>query len=618
VALEKHPNVFRCFFMGKVDNTPFLFLEWVAGEQRFGTDLRQWLNRRGPSKPQLALKPQFALQFAIDVCRALVHAQNKVTGLVHCDIKPDNVLVAQGQLAKLSDFGLAKLVREAGLVPPDGAPSAGGARCQVSSAGGTPPYMSPEQWRGEAVDARTDIYAVGCLLYELLTGRWAFPATTVKDLKQQHLESPAPPLGVALSGSPREELDRLLARCLAKEPGDRYTSASELMDAIAGLYEAWQGAPPRGAPEVEGFTAADYINRGLTYVHLGSHAEALADCDAAIQIDSRAANAYCNRGLAFAALGRHAEALVDYDTAVQLDPNLVPAHLNRGTTYAGLGRYKEALDDFGAAVRLDPNGAEAHYNRGLVHYNLGQYEEALAEYDAAVRLDPNDAPTLVNRGITYHVLGRYEGALADFDAALQRDPDDASTYYIRGSTYHALGRFEEALADHDAALRLDPNHARAHVGRGNVHGDQGRHFEALADYEAAIRIDPNYGLAYFNKGVAHTRRGQWDDAIHAFETAAQLGDATGAQYAAQIRRETRLPPIPSAADPAQQAFEAFMEADSPDALRRTVDLHPILARPGFLASIEQVIADELPPAEQLAFRQRLDWFRQPAAPKANP
>ena len=107
---------------------------------------------------------------------------------MHCDIKPENVLVAQGQLAKLTDFGLAKLVREAGLVPPNEAALSAGARWQVSSAGGTPPYMAPEQWRGGPVDPRTDVYAVGCLLYELMTGRWPFQADTLDGLKRRHLE----------------------------------------------------------------------------------------------------------------------------------------------------------------------------------------------------------------------------------------------------------------------------------------------------------------------------------------------------------------------------------------------------------------------------------------------
>jgi serine/threonine protein kinase len=100
VALEKHPNVVRCFHMETVDNIPFLFLEWVAAEQGYRADLRDWLNRRGP------LEPRRALEFTLNVCRALRHAQKKVPSFVHCDIKPANALVDEGQLAKLTDFGL--------------------------------------------------------------------------------------------------------------------------------------------------------------------------------------------------------------------------------------------------------------------------------------------------------------------------------------------------------------------------------------------------------------------------------------------------------------------------------------------------------------------------------
>jgi serine/threonine protein kinase len=113
VSLEKHPNVVRCFYLAKLDNTPFLLLEWVAGAEGDGTDLRDGLERHGP------LKPRLALEFTLDVCRALEHAERKVPGFVHCDIKPEDVPVAQGQLAKLTDFGLAKMVRDAGLVPDD-------------------------------------------------------------------------------------------------------------------------------------------------------------------------------------------------------------------------------------------------------------------------------------------------------------------------------------------------------------------------------------------------------------------------------------------------------------------------------------------------------------------
>jgi tetratricopeptide (TPR) repeat protein len=433
VALEKHPNVVRCFYMNTLDNTPFLLLEWVADSEGYGTDLRAWLERRGP------LEPRLALEFTLDVCRALVYAQEKVPGFVHCDIKPDNVLVAQGPLAKLTDFGLAKLVREAVLLPHDGAVPAPGGRWQVSSAGGTPPYMAPEQWRGEPVDPRTDVYAVGCLLYELLSGRWPYHADSLEGLRRRHLEALPPPLGAVVRGLPGEGLDAIVARCLAKETGQRYASASELLGALAGLYEAWHGAPPRGVSKAGDFTAADYVNRGATYHALGRYAEALADYGAAIRLDPNLAMAYANRGATYHDLSRHAEALADFDTAIRLDPNLAMAYANRGATYHDLSRHAEALADFDTAIRIDPNDADAYANRGATYAALGQHTKALADYDAAIRIDPNSDHAYNNRGATYADLGKRTEALADYDAAIRLDPNYARAYFNRGVTYHTLG-----------------------------------------------------------------------------------------------------------------------------------------------------------------------------------
>ena len=101
VALDKHPNIVRCFYMNTLDNVPFMVLEWVAAEERRGIDLRSWL-RHGP------LEVDFALDLAIDICRGLVYAAQQQPGIVHRDLKPENVLVGKSRLAKITDFGAGK------------------------------------------------------------------------------------------------------------------------------------------------------------------------------------------------------------------------------------------------------------------------------------------------------------------------------------------------------------------------------------------------------------------------------------------------------------------------------------------------------------------------------
>ncbi|HVX15289.1 MAG TPA: serine/threonine-protein kinase [Pirellulales bacterium] len=482
VKLENHPNVVRCFYMKPIEETPFLFLEWVEDEGGESTDLRGWLVRRSP------LEPRLALEFVLDICRALAHADRKAPGFVHLDIKPENVLVTQGRIAKLTDFGLAKVVREAGLAPPDEASSSAGGRWQITSAGGTPPYMAPEQWRGMKVDARTDVYAVGCLLYELLAGHRPFRAGTLDGLRHAHLETTPPSLGAIVKESPGERLDALVARCLAKPPEDRYASASELSKALADLYVEWHGAPPRGVPEAAGLTASDYSNRGNTYDALGLSVEALADLAQAIRFDPLFAPAYFNRGNTYRNLGRFEEALADYDAAIRIDRKLAAAFCNRGATYDALGRHTEALADYAEAIRLDPNNAQAYYNRGLTYNAMDRHAEALAEYAEAIRIDPLYALAYLNRGNTYNTLGRHSEALADYAEAIRLDPDNAQAYCNRGLTYNLMGRHTEALAEFAGAIRLDPNDAQTCSICASTYMELGQHADALKLYERVLAL----------------------------------------------------------------------------------------------------------------------------------
>jgi serine/threonine protein kinase len=382
VALEKHPNIVRCYYMDTLDDQPFMILEWVASDESQGTDLRSWL-RHG------ALDLRLALDFAIDIGRGLIHASEKRPGIVHRDLKPDNVLVAQGRLAKVTDFGLAQVVRKSELeVAADAEREPGGRQSLVGQGGiaGTPPYMAPEQWRDDALDARADIYAIGCILYEMLTGTWPFQAATLDGLRRQHLEADIPSLEAhqRLPGA----LDTLLARCLAKRCEDRFASAGELLEQLTLLYQQEFAEPPKAAPPGSEFTAIDYNNRGATYADLQLYDEALADYEQTIRLDPEFAQVYSNRGATYHKSRHYEEALSDYERALQLDPTLAPVYNNRGATSYELQRHEEALTAYSSAIRLDPANATAYDVRGSILKELQRHDEALADYERAIQLDP--------------------------------------------------------------------------------------------------------------------------------------------------------------------------------------------------------------------------------------
>jgi serine/threonine protein kinase/Flp pilus assembly protein TadD len=568
VALEKHPNIVRCFLMETLDNQPFMLLEWVAGEEGKGTDLRSWL-RHG------SLDLRTTLDFTIDICRGLIHANLKQPGIVHRDLKPENILVGSGKIAKITDFGLATLVRQAGSVLAVDANSGIGRQTIIGSSGvvGTPSYMAPEQWRGEPEDARTDIYAVGCIIYELLTGAVPYPATTIEGFRQLHTMATLPV--IATNDYLPNTLNTLIGRCLAKHPDKRFASAAALLDDLTELYRAKLGVEPRAVPATAAFTATDYTNRGLTYHDLGRFEDALTDYTHAIQLDHTLAEAYSNRGNTYDMLGRIEDALANYAQAISLDPTLARPYYNRGLTYANIGHLDDAFTDFTQAIERDPALAPAYTNRGNIHDKLGRSHEALADFTQAITLDPTLAQAYSNRGLTYHNLEQFDNALADFGQAIKLNPTLALAYFNRGVTNDTLGWFDEALAD----------------------------------YTRTVDLDPTLGPAYFNLGVLLANQGKLREALPYFEQAAELGLSQGVQYATQIRRQLGIEPAP-VVNPTQQAVETFQLTTSLAGLQQAVTQFPFMIGPQFIAAVEQVIAEQVPPEHRPTFEQRLIWLRE--------
>jgi tetratricopeptide (TPR) repeat protein len=514
VALEKHPNIVRCFYMEIIDNRQFMFLEWVASDGSHGTDLRSWLVQ-GPVDSQLAL------DFVIDICRGLIHAGRKQPGIVHRDLKPENILVSQERLAKITDFGLAKVLQEAHLGTSQRQTIQVGRQNLTSVGGGsgTPLYMAPEQWNTESLDARTDIYAVGCILYEVLTGRWPFNANSVSDLRDLHLNADIPEL--AGSDLLSLEINTLLSHCMAKLKEDRYT-ADDLLRELIRIYQKEFGRPPRDVATDEEFTSSDYSTRGVTYNNLELYDKAIEDYNRAIQINSGDAYAYSNRGNTYYYLQQYDEALADHNRALQLNPNFSNAYLNRGNVYRDLNRNVEALEDYNRTLKIDPTDAQAYNNRGALYERLEHYEEALGDFAKAIRLDPNNAKFYSNRAKTYIELRRYDLALTDCNTALRLDPSLNKTYALRGSAHLQLQRYQEALTDYSRAIRLGVEDSYTYNGRGATYRALTRYKDALTDLNRAIELDPDGAEVYINRGNAYLGLQQYDKAIMDFTKAIRI------------------------------------------------------------------------------------------------
>ena len=202
-ARLSHPNIVGVYDTGADGDTQYIVMEYIEGRT-----LASFLAGGGKPTPMQAVELGDKIAGAL----AAAHAQ----GIVHRDIKPANVMVTREGAVKVMDFGIARLQSDA-TAP------------QTSSVIGTPAYFSPEQAQGLPVDARSDIYSLGCVLYELLAHRPPFTGDTpVAIAYKQVNESPVPPSEVNPDVSPR--LDAVVMKCMAKNPANRYQSAAELSE----------------------------------------------------------------------------------------------------------------------------------------------------------------------------------------------------------------------------------------------------------------------------------------------------------------------------------------------------------------------------------------------------
>ena len=218
-----HKNVCRVYEFTRAGATAYLSMEYVDGES-----LRAILERIGP----VTLRK--GTQIARQICAALHEAHSQ--GVIHRDLKPENVMLDRAGNVKVMDFGIARLLDTS-----------------VTATGGiigTPAYMAPEQAEGREIDARTDIYATGLILYELFTGRPAFTGDTpITIALKQIRETPAAPR--THEGSIPPELDAIILKCLEKDPARRFQSIAELDEALTRVSSSDTGAQPSSWPTVD-------------------------------------------------------------------------------------------------------------------------------------------------------------------------------------------------------------------------------------------------------------------------------------------------------------------------------------------------------------------------------
>jgi len=489
-ALE-HPNVCSIHEIGRTeDGRSFLAMGFHEGET-----LKQRLGR-GP------LPPQEAVEIATQIARGLSAAHAR--GIVHRDVKPGNVVLGSDGTTRLLDFGLAQF--------------ADATLGHFGAAPGTLAYMSPEQIRGGPVDARTDLWSLGIVLYEMLSGTRPFRAGNHHELLRAIRDQEPEPMSAKIPFI----LVQIVYRLLHKEPVDRYASANELLVDLESVSSStllrsrhWF-LSIRGASLVAGTTAiAAVIGATLWLAESGQEHATLSDASLLLRNQSTnvAAYEYYLRGkeptLSRSDSGVRQQ-LEFFQQAVAVDSMYAAAHAELAVSYLRTGDFLRAKRAAERAIALDDSLGAAHWAVARIRSAELDYAAAETELRRAIALDPTDWRF---HGWLSHVLiqtGRPVQALAVARRALEADPLSPYAHTRVAAALFANGRDGEALAQLEPLMAIRPPLQEVQDLAGRIYASQERWPEAIASFRPVAMTDHPPTMAHFAHALA--RAGKREEA----------------------------------------------------------------------------------------------------------
>ena len=511
VELGRHPYLVHAYFVDEISGRLYIDMEYIAPNKEGLNSLDGYLLLQQPDLAQ-------SLRWAIQICYGMEYAYSKGVR-AHRDLKPANIMITQERIAKITDFGLAGVLRE---FPSMGAAGLGASglsgQTMLGTGFGTPTHMAPEQFDNAAgCDERSDIYSFGVVLYQMATGgQVPFPIPTGADwqvVRQLHRESPVPQLDSPLLP--------IIQRCLEKSPEKRYQTFKEVRNNLEPLlqHETGEVIIPPQSKELE---AWEWSNKGVSLAHLSRHEESIFCFDKALALDPCSANAWMNKGSSLNSLGRNEESILCFDKALALGPRNAAAWTNKGNSLSSLGRDEEAILCFDKALELDLRNAAAWTNKGGSLHRLGRDEEAIRCFDKALELDLRNAAAWTNKGNSLNSLGCNEAAICCFDKALALDPRNVNAWTNRGNSLDSLGCNEAAVLSYDKALALDPRNANAWTNKGNSLRSLGRYEESIFCCDKALEFDLRNAAAWTNKGNSLDNLGRDEEAVLSYDKALEF------------------------------------------------------------------------------------------------
>ncbi|MGD0791709.1 MAG: protein kinase [Terriglobales bacterium] len=565
-----HKNVVRIYDLGEADGIRFISMEYVDGE-----DLRTLLRRQGK------FSPREAIAVVEQVCRALDSAHSE--GVIHRDLKPQNIMRDKHGRIVVMDFGLARSLGDSGMT-------------QTGAIVGTMEYMSPEQALGSTLDQRSDIFSVGLIFYELLTGKSPYEADTAIASLMKRTREPARPVSDVDTSVPKS-LSAIVSRCLEREPANRYHSSVELLQQLT----TWEANPNISAETLSqmishpimrpsrfnldlpgkswmwiagavlvialaGFVGRYLLNRtpaasesAVRGIPPLSRGEYVAIMPMKILGDEKALG-YVAEGIEEALAAKlfqlkevHLASRATAEDVAKKNLPLSKRAQKLGVNLIIQGNVQGSGDKLRVVLTLTDATSAGDDGRllwtqefqGMPQDLLTLEDQIYGNVATALALKPTNEeqarvgahPTENVKAYDLYLQGRnslrnshgqenIRQAVGLFDQAIEKDPNFALAYTgLADSSLRMYGESKESIWAQKATLaaqqaeRLSNNLAEVHISLGSVYSATGKNTQAITELKRALELAPNSDEAYRSLGDAYSASGQSDEAISAYQNA---------------------------------------------------------------------------------------------------
>ncbi|HVF39309.1 MAG TPA: protein kinase [Gemmatimonadaceae bacterium] len=496
-AKLSHPNILTVHDSGEAGEHLWYVMPYVEGET-----LRHHLDKTG------RLPIDEAVRLTCEAAEAIGYAHS--LGVIHRDLKPENILLSRGH-AVVADFGIARAADVARTE-------------QITSTGvalGTPAYMSPEQALAEDIDARSDVWALGCLLYEMLTGRPPFGKGGREAITRAVTGRPDP-LRMMRPEVP-DDLERIVDTALARDKESRFPNAAELANAL-GRLRTGEAAPARQSkkhlPYIAVATGIAAVAATVTLATSTSDRAQRASASAPVttsatprlSTDSIARDLYRLGKIQEArrTLGGSARAIALLTQAVARDSNFAAAwgELARATSYAHIRGYtipgmsRDSMMSLSIAaaeraIELDPGDVISWLVKGRLARLVDPSDVGPAFFavQKALAIDSTSARAWFDLGVIRIDLIDHAGALAAWKRSTSLDPVDPQTLSFIALHHLWTGDYENGLKWADSAISLDPTYRLARDAKGMLLIELGKPLEAVRSFEIGLRVSGGSELA---------------------------------------------------------------------------------------------------------------------------